>query len=84
MVDIESEYTETDESRLLEFERDGRYVSVSVTKKGYGMLIVSDEKGEVERYYGFEMALDHAAEILGVSLNDLKETVPDEAHDMGM
>jgi hypothetical protein len=37
---------------------------------------------ELERYYGFDMALDHAAELLGVSPNRLP--VPDAASDMGM
>jgi hypothetical protein len=37
---------------------------------------------ELERYYGFDMALDHVAELLGVGVNDLP--VPESARDMGM
>jgi hypothetical protein len=37
---------------------------------------------ELEKYYGFDMALDHAAERLGVRVGDLP--VPEAARDMGM
>jgi hypothetical protein len=37
---------------------------------------------ELERYYGFDMALDHAAELLEVAVTDLP--VPEAATDMGM
>ena len=37
---------------------------------------------ELERYYGFDMALDHAAELLGIDPGDLP--VPAAAEDMGM
>jgi hypothetical protein len=37
---------------------------------------------ELERYYGFDMALDHAAELLGVPPSALP--VPEPAADMGM
>ena len=48
------------------------------------MLKVRDgpDGDELERYYGFDMALDHAAELLGASPHDLP--VPDTAEDMGM
>ncbi|MDY6780053.1 MAG: hypothetical protein SV760_05840 [Halobacteria archaeon] len=75
---MEGNYRETEDERVLEF--DG--VTVSVTKEGYGMLVVSEEGEEVERYYGFEMALDHVAELLGVSPSELR--VPEEADDMGI
>ncbi len=83
MVDeIETTYHETDDERVLELRRGDRRVTVSVTKNGYGMLIVADETGELERYYGFDMALDHAAEVLGVAPTEID--VPDEADGMGM
>jgi len=37
---------------------------------------------ELERYYGFDMALDHAAELLAVDPHELP--VPEAASDMGM
>ncbi|ERH01336.1 MAG: hypothetical protein J07HN6_00888 [Halonotius sp. J07HN6] len=37
---------------------------------------------ELERYYGFDMALDHAGELLGVEPTALP--VPEAAADMGM
>lgn len=77
------EYYETDAERVLEFARDGRRASIAQNRSGYAMLIVRDGAGEErERYYGFEMALDHAAELLGVEPTDLP--VPDAAADMGM
>jgi len=81
-MEVEAKYHETEDERVLELRRDGECVTVSVTKSGYGMLIVADETGELERYYGLDMAIDHAAEYLGVSPHDIN--LPDEARDMGM
>lgn len=76
-------YDERDGERLLTFERDGRTATVAQNADGYAMLMVRDGNGdELERYYGFDMALDHAAEVLGVAPSDLP--VPDGASDMGM
>ena len=81
---ITARYTETDTERVLEFESDGNTAAIAQNRDGYAMLKVRPtvESDELERYYGFDMALDHAAELLGVSPNDLP--VPDEAADMGM
>lgn len=81
-TEVEAEYRETEDERVLELRRGGDRITVSVTKNGYGMLIVADETGELERYYGFDMALDHAAEALGVSPDKVQP--PEEASDMGM
>jgi hypothetical protein len=63
---------------------DGATAAVAQNVEGYAMLKVrpTPDGDELERYYGFDMALDHAAELLGVSPNDLP--VPDDAADMGM
>ncbi len=81
---ITAEYAETDTERLLTFERDGRTAAVAQNIEGYAMLKVrpSADGDELERYYGFDMALDHAAELLGVAVHDLP--VPEAAADMGM
>ncbi|SFC74200.1 hypothetical protein SAMN05444422_11913 [Halobiforma haloterrestris] len=95
---IEATYTETDEERVLEFVRAGTgtgtgtgtggttaaSAAIAQNIEGYAMLKVrpTAEGDELERYYGFDMALDHAAELLGVSQYDLP--VPDAAEDMGM
>ncbi len=81
---IVARYRETETERLLTFERDGRTAAVAQNVEGYAMLKVrpSVDGDELERYYGFDMALDHAAELLGVSQHDLP--VPDRADDMGM
>ncbi|PSP97629.1 hypothetical protein BRC89_10825 [Halobacteriales archaeon QS_4_70_19] len=81
---VEARYTETDGERRLTFERDGRVATVAQNAEGYAMLKVRDgpDGDELERYYGFDMALDHVAELLGVSPRDLP--VPDAAADMGM
>ena len=81
---IVARYRETDTERLLTFERDGQTAAVAQNVEGYAMLKVrpSTDGDELERYYGFDMALDHAAELLGVSQHDLP--VPDGADDMGM
>jgi len=81
---ITARYRETETERLLEFDRDGRTAAIAQNVEGYAMLKVrpSAAGDELERYYGFDMALDHAAELLGVSPDTLP--VPEAAADMGM
>jgi hypothetical protein len=81
---ITAQYRETDEERLLEFDVDGRTAVVAQNVEGYAMLKVrpTADGDELERYYGFDMALDHAAELLGVAVADLP--IPEAAADMGM
>jgi len=82
--DIDASYTETAGERRLSFDREGQTAVVAQNSEGYAMLRVREtaEGDELERYYGFDMALDHAAELLGVDPHDLP--VPDAASDMGM
>ena len=87
--DITARYRETDEERLLEFERAaaGSTAATAViaqNREGYAMLKVrpTADGDELERYYGFDMALDHAAELLGAAVTDLP--IPEGAADMGM
>jgi len=81
---VTAEYHETDDERVLAFSRDGATAAIAQNLEGYAMLKVrpSADGDELERYYGFDMALDHAAELLGVAPHDLP--VPDAATDMGM
>lgn len=81
---ITARYTEIDTERVLAFETDGKTAAIAQNIEGYVMLKVRPtvEDDELERYYGFEMALDHAAELLGASPHDLP--VPAAAADMGM
>lgn len=81
---ISARYDERNGERLLEFERDGRTAAIAQNIEGYAMLKVRDraEGDELERYYGFDMALDHAAELLGIDPAALP--VPKAAADMGM
>jgi hypothetical protein len=83
-TDVTADYRETDQERILSFERDGRRAAVAQNLEGYAMLKVrtAPDGDELERYYGFDMALDHAAERLGVGVGDLP--VPEAATDMGM
>lgn len=81
--DIVSEYHETDGERILEFRRENTKAMISQNLDGYAMVKVRDAAGnELERYYGFDMALDHVAELLGVAVHELP--VPKDAADMGM
>ncbi|WP_336325946.1 DUF7111 family protein [Halovenus sp. HT40] len=81
---VTAQYRETETERLLVFRRDGSEAAIAQNIEGYAMLKVRDsaDGDELERYYGFDMALDHAGELLGVSGHDLP--VPDAAADMGM
>ncbi len=81
---VTARYSETETERILDFEADGRTAAIAQNIEGYAMLKVrpSADGDELERYYGFDMALDHAGELLGVSPHDIP--VPDAASDMGM
>ena len=81
---VTARYEETDEERQLVFTGEGATAVIAQNVDGYAMLKVrpTAEGDELERYYGFDMALDHAAELLGVSQHDLP--VPEAAADMGM
>ncbi|WP_049889125.1 DUF7111 family protein [Natronolimnohabitans innermongolicus] len=90
---ISATYDETETERVLEFTavdggestaRAGATAAIAQNIEGYAMLKVrpTADGDELERYYGFDMALDHAAELLGVSPHDLP--VPAAAEDMGM
>ena len=83
-LEIDVTYTEADGERQLRFARKGRTAVVAQNIDGYAMVAVRPTVGgaELERYYGFDMALDHAAELLGVDPTVLP--VPDAAVDMGM
>lgn len=82
--DIVAHYYESDGERVLAFDRDGQTATLAQNVGGYAMLKVrrTADGDELERYYGFDMALDHVAELLGVAPTDLP--VPDAAVDMGM
>lgn len=81
---VEAEYYETETERVLSFDADGTRAAIVQNRDGYAMLKVrpGPDGDELERYYGFEMALDHAGELLGVEPSRLP--VPDQAADMGM
>ncbi|SIS18432.1 DUF7111 family protein [Natronorubrum thiooxidans] len=88
---ITASYDETETERLLNFEvtgdgpaRTGTTAAIAQNRDGYAMLKVrpTADGDELERYYGFDMALDHVAELLGVSPHDLP--IPTAAEDMGM
>ncbi|WP_436347844.1 DUF7111 family protein [Natronorubrum sp. FCH18a] len=91
---IRATYDETETERVLEFGATGdgagshppagATAAIAQNLEGYAMLKVrpTADGDELERYYGFDMALDHAAELLGVSPHDLP--IPTAAEDMGM
>jgi len=93
---IRARYSETNAERILEFDRapgdrsndadrqSNQTATITQNSDGYAMLVVKHhlEGVELERYYGFEMALDHAAELLGVPPAALP--IPAPATDMGM
>lgn len=82
---ITATYAETETERRLSFEReDGTTAAIAQNREGYAMLMVrtAADGDELERYYGFDMAIDHVAERLGVDPDALP--VPEAARDMGM
>lgn len=81
---VTARYSESDTERLIRFEHESRTAVIAQPKRGYAMISVRDSVNgdELERYYGFDMALDHAAELLGVSQASLP--IPEEAADFGI
>ena len=81
---ITAHYSETETERLLRFSGANGTAAIAQNVEGYAMLKVrpSADGDELERYYGFDMALDHAAELLGSAPNELP--IPEAAADMGM
>jgi hypothetical protein len=81
---ITARYRETETERRLEFDREGSSAVIVQNREGYAMLGVRESPTgeELERYYGFDMALDHAAELLDVNPQELP--IPPRADDMGM
>jgi hypothetical protein len=80
---ITATYRETDTERQLVVRAGNTEATVAQNREGYAMLAVRDSEGsERERYYGFDIALDHVAELLGVSQHDIP--VPEAAADLGM
>ena len=86
---VRATYAETETERRLTFEATGESAghdtaAIAQNREGYAMLKVrpTADGDELERYYGFDMALDHAAELLDVSPTELP--VPAAADDMGM
>ncbi|WP_248907967.1 DUF7111 family protein [Halocatena marina] len=81
---ITARYYETENERVLTFEREETTAAITQNIDGYAMVTVrrTVESEELERYYGFDMALDHAAERLDISMNELP--IPEQAKDMGM
>ncbi|ELZ07913.1 DUF7111 family protein [Natrialba aegyptia] len=91
---IRATYDETETERRLEFSvvtpdaessaGAGTTAAIAQNREGYAMLKVrpTADGDELERYYGFDMALDHVAELLEVSPGALP--VPEAAADMGM
>jgi hypothetical protein len=81
--EVTAEYRETETERLLVVRAGGRRATVAQNVEGYAMLKVrGNDDEERERYYGFDMALDHAAELLAISPHEIP--IPDGAADMGM
>ena len=81
---VEATYRETATERQIQFTRGRRTAVLAQNRRGYAMVAVrrTVDGDEIERYYGLDMALDHAAELLGVDASALP--VPDQAADMGM
>jgi len=81
---ITARYRETETERRLAFDRKESSAVIAQNREGYAMLGVRESPTgeELERYYGFDMALDHAAELLNVNPRDLP--IPPRATDMGM
>lgn len=81
--ELQVDYTENAEERVIAFTLGTQTIEIATPRRGYGMLIVRDShKGELERYYGLSMAIDHVGEILGVPPHSIP--IPEDADDFGI
>ena len=83
-IAIDVEYEVTDGRRVLRLSRGDRSAVLVQDVTGYSMISVARATNgpELERYYGFDMAIDHAAELLEVTPSVIP--IPEEARSMGM
>lgn len=81
---IDVEFEVTDGRRVLRLSTGDRSAVLVQDVTGYSMISVGRSvKGpELERYYGLDMAIDHAAELLDVAPSTVP--IPEEARSMGM
>ena len=70
---VTARYSETDDERLLTFERGDRTAALAQNRSGYAMVTVrrTPSGDELERYYALDVALDHVAELLGTSPHEV-------------
>lgn len=81
--ELHVEYVEGEDERVVVYELGDRQVEIATPRRGYGMLVVRrSNDGELERYYGLDMAVDHAAEVLGLPPSEL--SIPEAASDFGI
>ena len=81
---VTTRYVETEDERLLTFERGDRTAAIAQNRSGYAMVAVrrTADGDELERYYALDVALDHVAELLDTSPHELP--VPAAGADIGM
>lgn len=82
--DVEAVYRETETERQVIFRHEHRTATIAQNRTGYAMIAVrgGPDGTELERYYGFDMALDHVAELLDVAPHALP--IPEKAADLGI
>ncbi len=81
---ITATYHETEHERQVRYEIGSKTAVVAQPRSGYAMVTVrrTPDGDELERYYGFDMALDHVAELLGV--HPATVPIPEAAEDFGI
>lgn len=82
--DVQVSYCEQAGHRQLRIASDAGAIDLLQPTTGYGMIVVSTvpDGTELERYYGLDMAIDHAADYLDIPVRAI--AIPDAAKSMGI
>ncbi len=79
---ITAQYESTPDEHRVIISHGGTRVTIAQNATGYAICSVRAAGNELERYYALDMALDHAAEYLGVDPQSIE--LPEEATTLGI
>lgn len=81
---VDVTYRMTDEYRILQYRYEDQIIVLTTPISGYSMVVVrrGPDGPAIEQYYSLTMAVEHAADLLGVQPADLD--IPIDAADMGL
>ncbi|WP_330630138.1 DUF7111 family protein [Halocatena halophila] len=79
---ITAQYESTPNEHRVTISHGEKRVTIAQNATGYAICSVRSGGNELERYYALDMALDHAAEYLGVDPRAIE--LPEQAQTLGI